>query len=163
MVAKSYADKWPRKRWLLGYSEFEIRTRAPVQRVIEILNDNVAVKNRLLAQKPKPFLGCVDSDEFVVKYDCPRKQRVYGRVREEDEGATLVIAMQERAGPITALYLSILPCAAEYYRANRGALHRYAFFFCISASIIFAVRSFLYLLFCFDIVCIRRKLSRMFD
>jgi len=160
MVSKSYKSKKPCKRWFYGYREFEIHTALPVQRVLEILNENVQPKRRLFQLKQKPFFGCVDSEEFVIKHNNAYKQRVYGNILREGEGSTLVFKIREDLGGFITISLTLVVLDLFFLSKNRSSLIQGLPFY---VPVLFGPRIFFYLLFRFDAACIRRKLLRIFE
>jgi hypothetical protein len=158
MAAKSYTGKWPRKRWFLGYTEFEIRTAVLVQQVIDVLNENSDVKRRLFSQKP--FLGSVDSNQFVLKFNYSMATRIYGSIRQEGGGSILDIAVKENGEILFALCICIVLGAIWLSSFDMGSLLRGV---PCHVVVFFAVRLWSYLGFRFDAACIRRRFRRMFD
>lgn len=159
MFSKPYKSKKPCKRWFLGYSEFEIRTALPVQRVLEILSENVQPKRKLFQLKPKPFLGCVDSKEFVISYNSFEKLRVYGNISQEGEGSILVVTMGEDMEPIIAFSLFLVVAAAFLgdIRDISSLIHGLPFY----GTVLLVLRIFFYLFFRFEAACVRKKLFRI--
>jgi hypothetical protein len=160
MVSRSYKNKKPCKRWFWGYREFEIYTALPVQRVLEILNENVQPKRRLFQLKPKPFFGCVDSEEFVIINNNPYEHRVYGNIVREGEGSKLVFTMREEMGGFIGF--SLLFVVADLFlfmpKDISSLIQEIPFF----VPYLFVFRMFSYLLFRFDAACTRIKLLRIF-
>jgi hypothetical protein len=157
VVSKSYKSKKPCKRWFWGYIEFEIHTSLPVQRVLEILRKCVQPERKLLQLKPKPFFGCVDSEEFVIRNNNAYMQRVYGNIIQEGEGSTLVFTMREDLGWIIGFSLFFV-VASVFLSKDISSLINWLIYYVI---VLFVLRVFFYLLFRFDAACIRRKLFRI--
>ncbi len=161
MVSKSYKNKKPCKRWFYGYREFEIHTALPVQRVLEKLSENVQPKRKLFQLKPKPFFGCVDSEEFVIINNNTDEQRVYGNILREGEGSTLVFTMREDMGWVIPISLFLVVSAVLLGDIwDISSLIDGLPFYCI---VFFGFRIFSYLLFRFDAACTRIKLLRIFE
>jgi len=159
LVSKSYKNKKPCKRWFWGYREFEIHSALPVQRILEILSENVQPERKLLQLKPKTFFGCVDSKEFVIRNNNAYMQRVYGNIVREGEGSKLVFMMREDLGPIIAFSLCFV-VASAFLSKDISSLINWLTYYVI---VLFVLRVFFYLLFRFDAACIRRKLLRIFE
>jgi hypothetical protein len=153
VVSKSYKSRKPCRRWFLGYSEFEIHTALPVERVLKILSENVQPQKKFFQLKSKPFLGCVNSKEFVIKHNSSFMQRVYGNINQEGEGSIVVFTMREDMWSVLAYFLFFV-FTAPFVWWNISYLAFYAIF-------VFGLRIFYYILFRFDAVFIRRKLLRI--
>jgi hypothetical protein len=159
MVSKTSKSKKPCKRWFWGYREFEIHTSLPVQRVLEILRKSVQPERKLLQLKPKPFFGCVESEEFVIRNNNPYMQRVYGNIVREGEGSTLVFTMREDLGVFIVISLFLVVWDLFFLSKNRSSLIQGLPFY---VPVLLGLRIFSYLFFRFDAACIRRKLFRIF-
>jgi hypothetical protein len=159
VVSKPYKSKKPCKRWFWGYREFEIHTALPVQRILEILSENVQPERKLLQLKQKPFFGCVDSEEFMIRNNNAYMQRVYGNIVREGKGSILVFKMREDMGPIIAFSLCFV-VASAFLSKDISSLINWLTYYVI---VLFVLRVFFYLLFRFDAACIRRKLLRIFE
>lgn len=160
MVSRSYKNKKPCKRWFYGYREFEIHTALPVQRVLEKLSDNVAQKSQLFKLKEKPFLGSVESKEFVIRRNNVYKQRVYGNIVREGEGSKLVFTMREDLGVFITISLTLVVWDLFFLSKNRSSLIQGLPFY---VPVLLGLRIFFYLLFRFDAACTRIKLLRIFE
>jgi len=158
MISKSYKNKKPCKRWFWGYREFEIHTSLPVQRILEILSKSVQPERRLFQLKPKPFFGCVESEEFVIRNNNAYMQRVYGNIVREGEGSTLVFKMREDLGPFIVISLFLVVTDLFLSKDISSLIQGLPFY----GPVLFGLRIFSYLLFRFDATCIRRKLFRIF-
>jgi hypothetical protein len=159
MVSKSYKSKKPCKRWFWGYREFEIHTSLPVQRVLEILRKCVQPERKLLQLKPKPFFGCVDSEEFVIRNNNSYMQRVYGNIIREEEGSTLVFTMREDLGWVIGFSIFCVVASVFTIKDISSLIHWLSFY----GVVLFGLRILFYLLFRFDTACIRKKLLRIFE
>lgn len=158
MVSKSYKSKKPCKRWFGGYREFEIHTALPVQRILEILSKCVQPERRLFQLKPKPFFGCVDSEEFMIRNNNAYMQRVYGNILQEGEGSILVFTMREDMGWVIGFSLFFVVASVFTVKDISSLIHLLSFY----GIAMFGLHIFFYLLFWFDTACIRRKLFRIF-
>ena len=158
MVSKSYKSKKPCKTWFWGYREFEIHTALPVQQVVEILRKCVQPERKLLQLKPKPFFGCVDSEEFVISNNNAYMQRVYGNIVREGEGSILVFTMREDMGWVIGFSLFFVVVSVFTVKDISSLIQWLSFY----GIVLFGIRIIFYLLFCFDAASIRRKLFRFF-
>lgn len=157
MVSKSYKSKKPCKRWFWGYREFEIHTSLPVQRVLGILRKCVQPERKLLQLKPKPFFGCIDSEEFMIRNNNPYMQRVYGNIIQEGEGSTLVFTMREDLGLFIVISLFLVVTDLFMSKDISSLIQGLPFY----VPVLLGLRIFSYLFFRFDAACIRRKLFRI--